>query len=100
MIQSVEVIDIPTFFSPNNDGINDVWRIKPILLTQNVDLKIFDRFGKILYEQNDNQDIKWDGKVNGKPLPTTDYWFTIDIVGEGVVQAIKFTGSITLKNKE
>lgn len=100
MIQSVEVIDIPTFFSPNNDGINDVWKIKPILLTQNVDLKIFDRFGKILYEQNDNQDIKWDGKVNGKPLPTTDYWFTIDIVGEGVVQAIKFTGSITLKNKE
>ena len=100
MIQSVEVIDIPTFFSPNNDGINDVWKIKPILLTQAVDLKIFDRFGKILYEQNDNQDIKWDGKVNGKPLPTTDYWFTIDIVGDGVVKAINFTGSITLKNKE
>lgn len=100
VIQEVQVIDIPTFFSPNNDGYNDVWRIKPIQLNQSVDVKIFDRFGKILYEQNGNEDILWDGKVNGKPLPTTDYWFTIDIKGEGVVQAIKYTGSITLKNKE
>ena len=99
-IQEVQVIDIPTFFSPNNDGYNDVWRIRPIQLNQSVDLKIFDRFGKILFEQSGSQDILWDGKVAGKPLPTTDYWFTIDIQGEGVVQAIKYTGSITLKNKE
>ena len=100
VIQEVQVIDIPTFFSPNNDGYNDVWRIKPIQLNQSVDLKIFDRFGKILFEQSGSQDILWDGKVGGKPLPTTDYWFTIDIKGDGVVQAIKYTGSITLKNKE
>lgn len=99
LIQNVQVVQIPTFFSPNNDGSNDVWRIKPIQLNQEVDLKIFDRFGKTIFEQIGSQDIIWDGKLNGKPLPSTDYWFTIDIKGLGPVQAIKYTGSITLKNK-
>lgn len=99
-IQTVQVVDIPTFFSPNNDGVNDVWRIRPIQLSQAATVKIFDRFGKILHEQSGNSDILWDGKVNGKPLPTTDYWFTIDIEGDGVVNPVKYTGSITLKNKD
>lgn len=98
-LYNVATIEIPTFFSPNNDGYNDVWKVKPINLSQELDLKIFDRFGKLLYEQKGNQDIMWNGIYNGKKLPTTDYWYTIDIKGEGVVKAIKYTGSITLKNK-
>lgn len=98
-LYNVATIEIPTFFSPNNDGYNDVWKVRPITFNQELDLKIFDRFGKILYEQKGNQDIMWDGIYNGKKLPTTDYWYTIDIQGEGVVRAIKYTGSITLKNK-
>jgi len=99
LIYTVETIEIPTFFSPNNDGFNDVWKIRPTTVTQELDLKIFDRFGKIVYEQKGNQDINWNGIFNGKKLPTTDYWFTIDLQGNDVVKAIKYSGSITLKNK-
>ena len=100
LVYDVETIIFPTFFSPNNDGVNDVWRVKPISLTQEVSVKIFDRFGKIVHEQSGNEDIIWNGKVNGKVLPTTDYWYTIDVKGDGVIKAMKYTGSITLKNKD
>lgn len=99
-IQNIQVIDIPTFFSPNNDGINDIWRVRPLSIDQPGNLKIFDRFGKTLYEQKLTQEIYWDGKIAGKPLPSTDYWYTIDVEGVDYVKTIKYTGSITLKNKE
>ncbi len=99
-LDNVQVINIPTFFSPNNDGSNDVWRIRPSDLRNEVHVKIYDRYGKTVYEQKGSQDIIWDGKILGKPLPSTDYWYMIDIGSEGAVKAIRYTGSITLKNKD
>lgn len=66
----------PKFFTPNNDGINDYWKIKFSSHEPGLAVKIFDRYGKFIKEMVHN-DAGWDGNLNGIPLPATDYWFVV-----------------------
>lgn len=63
-----------TFFTPNGDGYNDVFTIRGIELTTNSKVAIFDRYGKLI-KMLTPTDTFWDGTFNGKPAPSTDYWF-------------------------
>jgi gliding motility-associated-like protein len=59
-------IYIPNAFSPNGDGINDRVRIFTDFSVESIlDFKIFDRWGGLVYSYR-NDDIGWDGKVNGE----------------------------------
>lgn len=73
--KEVSLLFIPKFFSPNMDSFNDSWEISGEI-NQNFTLTIFDRFGKLL-KQLDNNNSSWDGIFNGKRLPSSDYWFSI-----------------------
>ncbi|MCO5724032.1 T9SS type B sorting domain-containing protein [Robiginitalea marina] len=66
----------PKFFTPNGDGINDFWQFLPPPSGVNPirELYIFDRFGNLL-SQVDPRGAGWDGTWNGRPLPSSDYWF-------------------------
>uniref|UniRef100_UPI0018C99CEA T9SS type B sorting domain-containing protein n=1 Tax=Aureivirga marina TaxID=1182451 RepID=UPI0018C99CEA len=75
------VIDFPKYFTPNNDGIHDVWKIQGLESGDyiSVEIYIFDRYGKVISKLDPLQG--WNGlSVHGNPLPSTDYWFTLDIV--------------------
>lgn len=72
------VISIPDFFTPNGDNINDTWSIKGANFYPNAEVKIFDRFGKLITVLN-HSNWAWDGTYNGKLLPSTDYWFVAKI---------------------
>ncbi len=78
--QSVAILGIPRFFTPNNDGYNDYWTIKGINSTFNSKtvINIFNRYGKLIKNINP-QSQGWDGTINGQPLPTDDYWFTVKL---------------------
>ncbi|WP_452225830.1 T9SS type B sorting domain-containing protein [Lacinutrix cladophorae] len=76
---SVLVIDYPLIFTPNNDGINDTWQIFGLDNKMEAKIYVFDRFGKLLKQLNPNT-IGWDGTFKGKPLPASDYWFSIEYV--------------------
>ncbi len=76
--QSVVVLDYPLFFTPNGDGINDVWRIPFSYSRPGIFVTVFDRYGKILKGFRGNAE-GWDGTYNGTPLPSTDYWFVIEL---------------------
>lgn len=82
--------------TPNGDGINDYWTIKnlDVFEGQLAKLEIFDRFGKKLYTQESNTAFEWDGKINGIPLPSTSYWYTI-ILPDGR----NYSGYINVLNK-
>ncbi len=88
--EEVVIIDYPKFFTPNNDGENDKWQIKGMLRFPDAQVNIYDRFGKIIYIQLNNNDA-WDGYYNGSPLPSADYWFSADF-GNGKV----FNGHFSL----
>ncbi len=70
------VLDYPRYFTPNGDGTNDTWSIKNLVSISGSRLCIFDRYGKIIFIASKKQD-SWDGLYKGKPLPSTDYWFTV-----------------------
>ena len=91
--KTIGIIGIMDFFSPNNDGINDVWHLKGVYKNENRDVKIevFDRFGKMLYSFTTTS-RGWDGTYNGRRMPSNDYWYRITL-GDGRV----LTGNFTLK---
>jgi len=68
------IISVPQFFSPNGDGINDTWYVKGLIHFPKSELKIFDRYGKLITILNRNN-TSWDGFYNGKQLISDDYWF-------------------------
>ena len=85
------VLNYPRYFTPNGDGINDSWFIKNINVFPKSEISIFDRYGKLLY-QFSGINKGWDGKFNSVDLPSSDYWFVINI---GNTKIIK--GHFTLK---
>ena len=80
----VSVIGYKKYFTPNNDGVNETWKILGIRPDYNADSKvyIFDRYGKLL-KQLDPLTEGWDGTYLGKPMPATDYWFRVYLSEDG-----------------
>jgi len=78
---AISIIGFPRFFTPNNDGFNDTWKV--IGVNENFyassNIYIFDRFGKFITQINP-RGAGWDGLFKGKQLPATDYWFSVELV--------------------
>lgn len=74
--EQVYLLDYMKFFTPNDDGYNDYWQISGSLFEPNLQVIIFDRYGKLLTAFKGN-DIGWNGTYNGQMMPTNDYWFVV-----------------------
>lgn len=74
--EDVYLLMFPHFFTPNEDGYNDTWKIEFSEIEPNLTIKIFNRFGKLLKELDSNSK-GWDGTYIGQPLPSDDYWFVV-----------------------
>ncbi|MBL7801750.1 MAG: gliding motility-associated C-terminal domain-containing protein [Chitinophagales bacterium] len=74
---------LPTAFTPNNDGLNDVFEVN-ILGAQNINMNIFNRWGETVYSSSDyangkaNGD-KWDGKFRGKDVQFDTYTYLLKV---------------------
>lgn len=73
----VIILDFPKFFSPNGDGINDTWVINNREEFIKSTIYIFDRYGKPLFQIEQQNKTGWDGTFNSNYLPASDYWFKI-----------------------
>lgn len=62
----------PKFFTPNDDGKNDFWGIET---QQPITIEIFNRYGKLITKLKNTE--QWDGSLNSRKLPTSDYWFIV-----------------------
>ncbi|PIF33989.1 gliding motility-associated-like protein [Flavobacterium sp. 9] len=90
---SVEPICLTVYneFTPNNDGSNDLFRIDCIDTYPNNELKVFNRYGSLVYSKQ-HYENDWDGTANvsgvvnrGDMLPTGTYFYVITI-GDGTVK--------------
>jgi len=70
---------IPNAFTPNDDGVNDLWTIDAILDYHDVIVQVFDRFGKLLFESARGYPEPWDGKVDGEYVSMGTYYFLIKL---------------------
>ena len=86
-------IEIPNYISPNGDGVGDKFVVKGLAEGYpDAKVSIFDRWGKELATYNAGDGTDWDGVYNGVTMPSTDYWYEIQI------KEIKktYTGHFTL----
>jgi gliding motility-associated-like protein len=91
---SVKVLKAPTVpnvFSPNNDGINDVWNIQYLETYPNAVVEIYNRYGQQVFKSS-GYSRPWDGKMNGNVLPTGVYYYIINPRNGRQI----LTGSLTL----
>ncbi|QOW11527.1 gliding motility-associated C-terminal domain-containing protein [Kaistella flava (ex Peng et al. 2021)] len=89
---------LPNVFSPNDDGINDVWDYSALGNMSNLQLAIFDRYGTKVYEHGEKNKSFWDGKSKtGMSYPTGTYW-TYYILTDEAGTRIQKAQWILLKN--
>lgn len=90
--ENTSIVNPHPCFSPNGDGVEDVWTIENIQYYPDAQIQIFDRYGKLLktYKGSDNP---WDGTYNGQNMPSADYWY---IISKGQLTK-PITGHFSLK---
>jgi gliding motility-associated-like protein len=77
--QNETCLVIPNAISPNNDLINDVWNIGLKELYPLMEVKIFNRWGVIVWRSESGYPVPWDGRSNGGLLPMDSYHYIIDL---------------------
>jgi gliding motility-associated-like protein len=99
VLEEICPIYIPNAFSPNGDGINDQFRIypHPEFKGEFLNLKIFDRWGSMIFEANDfaSDGISWDGLYKGQKLNPAVFVYVIEIMHSSGMIEIR-DGDITL----
>ncbi len=88
-----EEVKVPQFISPNGDGLNDSWDIPELVNYPSNNVKIFNRYGNLVFEK-DNYSRGWDGRANfnqpvnfvtgsgDSELPSGTYFYLINL-GDG-----------------
>ncbi|MEZ5008722.1 MAG: PKD domain-containing protein [Chitinophagales bacterium] len=95
IIEECEIgeVFIPNAFSPNNDGLNDLFRPKSTLISE-MEMEIYDRWGNLVFEGTDIA-TGWDGRLDGKDLPADTYGYMIRLYCLGGASVLK-KGNLTL----
>jgi len=89
-------IKIPTGFSPNGDGTNDIFR--PVHYgIEKINIYIYDTWGGLLYTEEDtiNNFKGWDGTVDGKSLENGNYIYQLEALSRNGIE-YKKTGIFTI----
>ncbi len=86
-----EAIIIPNVFTPNNDGINDEFKVNlkgiPVV---SYNISIYARWGVLMFNSN-NSNINWDGRtISGLKATEGIYFYALDFNGK------QYKGTLTL----
>lgn len=75
-------IYVPDAFTPNNDGLNDIFKVITTDPTIRFHLYIYNRHGQLVF-QSDDIEKGWDGKIDGEMAPADVYVYLIEYRGNG-----------------
>jgi len=70
--------NISNAFSPNGDGINDVWVLRFLQDYPNATVQIVNRYGQVVFLST-GYSQPWDGKYRGQDLPIGTYYYLINL---------------------
>lgn len=91
---------VPSAFTPDGDGDNDVWEIVGLdakfPLNQ---VRVFNRWGELIFtsREGDYSSSPWNGTYGGKALPNGSYYYVIEKAVDGSIEPINGTVSILRK---
>ncbi|GLU50930.1 T9SS type B sorting domain-containing protein [Dyadobacter frigoris] len=86
-------IFVPTAFSPNEDGINDMFEVK-VSMYKSFKMSVLNRWGEVIFH-SDDMSKGWDGMFKGKIAAVGSYIFDIEIVNN-INQTVKKNGTFVL----
>ena len=70
---------IPNAISPNGDLINDEWHIGMMDIYPQAEVKVFNRWGIVIWRSEKGYPQPWDGRSKGKLLPVDSYHYIINL---------------------
>lgn len=79
---------IPNSFSPNGDGLNDIFKAASASEIKDFQLYIYNRWGQLVFESK-NINIGWDGKYLGKEAPQAVYNYFISYCSDNITKSKK-----------
>jgi len=84
---------LPSAFSPNNDGHNDVFGVRNWAGVVELRLTVYDRWGKVVFYTT-NPSVSWDGTTKGEPMPAGTYVY--EVVARTYCGRIEHKGTVVL----
>lgn len=86
---------IPSAFTPNNDGLNDYFRVGGTTLVTEFSMQIFDRYGHMIFVTRD-KNAGWDGRFKNKDLPAGGYVYVVNYKKTNSSKAELVQGTVIL----
>jgi gliding motility-associated-like protein len=94
VVNPITDLYVPSAFTPNNDGINDVWEIPGLALYPDAVVTVYNRWGEKIYESKGYVSNPWNGVYKGLLQPHGVYIYIIQLNAGKTPQLIK--GTVTL----
>ncbi len=88
-------LHMPTAFSPNSDGVNDIYRGVSRCGAQRYHLQIYNRWGNLIFETTDVAQ-GWNGIYKSVPQPTDVYIYQVEYFNYCQQKQLKLAGNFTL----
>lgn len=98
-VDNCPLYELPNVFTPNNDGVNDVFQAMRFRHVERIYLEVFNRWGQVVYTAQD-PNFRWDAQhMNGKgPVPPGTYYYVCSVDEQKLAgtNKVEFTGNITI----
>ena len=96
-VYEFRALDYPRFFTPNDDGVNDTWNIYDLRNNPEASISIYARTGRLVAVIKPSG-LGWNGiNSSGKKEISSDYWFLVEFLKDGVMTSFK--GNFSLLRK-
>lgn len=70
------VLEVPNVFTPNDDGVNDLYQIATNCPLEGFELTVINRWGQVVFHSTDSH-VNWNGNENGNALASGVYFFSL-----------------------
>lgn len=99
VVRKIRAVDVPTGFTPNSDGNNDILRVHGLPGTKVTMFRVYDRWGELLYDFGgfmvNDENTGWDGTFRGEAMNSGVYiWYAEVEYVDGMTESLK--GQTTL----
>ena len=89
------LIAVPSAFTPNGDGLNDYFWPHNALKAENLDFKVYNRWGQLIFHSRDWRK-KWDGRINGQIQSTGVYVWMLSYTHRDTGEKVFQKGTVAL----
>ena len=93
------IINLINTITPNGDGYNDDIDYSALMTNNNLEFRIFDRYGAEVFRGSPTNRYIWNGTMGGRPVSTATYWYFISWTEYGSATSVKYTSWLLVKHR-